>query len=56
MLGSLFDVAKVGFAAAVFVIALVSTLVVGSLVVLFSIYLITCGIDRFKEWRIKHGK
>lgn len=56
MLESLFDVAKVGFSAAVFVIALVATLVVGSLVILFSIHLITCGIERFKERRGNRGR
>ena len=55
-LTSLFDVAKIGFAAAVFVVALIGSLVVGSLMILFSIHLITCGIKRFKDWRESRGK
>lgn len=56
MLGSLFDVAMVGFSAALFVIVLLATLVAGLFVILYSIYLISCGIERFKEWRESRGK
>lgn len=56
MLGSLFDVAMVGFSAAIFVIALLATLIVGLFVILYSIYLISRGIERFKDWRANRGE